>query len=102
MEGRILVSTQDLMNAASEFQARNTAINNITQEMLTLARGLNSQWEGDSAAAFINRFNELEDDMQMISKMITEHVKDLQEMAAAYESAEQQVASVTQVNTNLI
>lgn len=102
MEGRILVSTQDLMNAASEFQARNTAINNITQEMLTLARGLNSQWEGDSAAAFINRFNELEDDMQMISKMITEHVNDLQEMAAAYESAEQQVASVTQVNTNLI
>lgn len=102
MEGRILVSTQDLMNASSEFQARNTAINNITQEMLTLARGLNSQWEGDSAAAFINRFNELEDDMQMISKMITEHVKDLQEMAAAYERAEQQVASVTQVNTNLI
>ncbi len=102
MEGRILVSTQDLMNAASEFQARNTAINNITQEMLSLARGLNSQWEGDSAAAFINRFNELEDDMQMISKMITEHVNDLQEMAAAYESAEQQVASVTQVNTNLI
>lgn len=102
MEGRILVSTQDLMNAASDFQARNTAINNITQEMLSLARGLNSQWEGDSAAAFINRFNELEDDMQMISKMITEHVNDLQEMAAAYESAEQQVASVTQVNTNLI
>lgn len=102
MEGRILVSTQDLMNASSDFQARNTAINNITQEMLTLARGLNSQWEGDSAAAFINRFNELEDDMQMISKMITEHVKDLQEMAAAYERAEQQVASVTQVNTNLI
>jgi hypothetical protein len=40
--------------------------------------------------------------MQMINKMITEHVNDLQEMAAAYEKAEQQVASVTQVNTNLI
>ena len=102
MEGRILVSTQDLMNASSEFQSRNTAINDVTGQMLTLARGLNSQWEGESATAFINRFNELEDDMQMINKMISEHVKDLQEMAAAYEKAEQQVASITQVDSNLI
>ena len=102
MEGHILVTTQELMNASSEFQARNTAINDITQQMLNLARGLNSQWEGESAQAFINRFNELEDDMQMINKMITEHVNDLQEMAAAYENAEKQVASITQVNTNLI
>ena len=103
MQGNILVTTQELMNASSEFQARNTAINDVTGQMLTLARGLlNSQWEGESATSFINRFNELEDDMQMINKMITEHVNDLQEMAAAYEKAEQQVASVTQVNTNLI
>jgi WXG100 family type VII secretion target len=102
MEGQILVTTQELMNTSSEFQARNTAINDTTGQMLTLARGLNSQWEGESATSFINRFNELEDDMQMINKMITEHVNDLQEMAAAYENAEQQVASVTQVNTNLI
>lgn len=102
MQGNILVTTQELMNASSEFQARNTAINDVTGQMLTLARGLNSQWEGESATAFINRFNELEDDMQMINKMITEHVNDLQEMAAAHEKAEQQVASVTQVNTNLI
>ena len=102
MQGNILVTTQELMNASSEFQARNTAINDVTGQMLTLARGLNSQWEGESATAFINRFNELEDDMQMINKMITEHVNDLQEMAATYEKAEQQVASVTQVNTNLI
>ena len=63
MQGNILVTTQELMNASSEFQARNTAINDVTGQMLTLARGLNSQWEGESATAFINRFNELEDDM---------------------------------------
>ena len=90
------------MNASSEFQTRNAAINDITGQMLTLARNLNKQWEGDSATSFINHFNECEDDMQMISKMITEHVKDLQEMAAAYEKAEQQVSTITQVNTTLI
>lgn len=102
MEGHILVTTQELMNASSEFQARNTAINDITQQMLSLARGLNSQWEGESAQAFINRFNELEDDMQMINKMITEHVNDLQEMAEAYVKADNVVRTITQVDTNLI
>lgn len=43
MQGNILVTTQELMNASSEFQARNTAINDVTGQMLTLARGLNSQ-----------------------------------------------------------
>lgn len=102
MEGHIIVTTQELMNASSEFQARNTAINDVTGQMLNLARGLNSQWEGESANSFISKFNELEDDMQMINKMITEHVNDLQEMAVAYENAEKAVANVTQVNTNLI
>ena len=37
---------------------------------------------------YINKFNELEDDMQLISKKITEHVTDLQEMASIYENAE--------------
>ena len=102
MEGHIIVTTQELMNASSEFQTRNTSINDVTGQMLNLARGLNSQWEGESATAYINRFNELEDDMQMINKMITEHVNDLQEMAVAYENTEKAVANVTQVNTNLI
>lgn len=102
MEGNILVSTQELLNASSEFQSRNTAINDITQQMLTLARGLNSQWEGESASSYISRFNELEDDMQAISKMITEHVNDLQEMATAYDNAEKQASSITNLNTNLI
>ena len=102
MEGNILVTTQELLNASSEFQTRNNSITQLTGQMLSLAKGLNSQWEGDSATAFINRFGELEDDMGMISKMITEHVKDLEEMARTYEAAEKQVASVTMVNTNLI
>lgn len=102
MEGHIIVTTQELMNASSEFQARNNAINDITGQMLNLARSLNSQWEGESATSFINRFNELEDDMQMINKMITEHVNDLQEMVRIYNEVEPKVQGLTQVNTNLI
>ncbi|MDO5131598.1 MAG: WXG100 family type VII secretion target [Eubacteriales bacterium] len=92
MEGTIKVSSQDLMNAAGEFQTKNTTINDITAQMLSLVRNLSSQWEGEASTAFINRFNELEDDMQMISKKITEHVNDLQEMASIYNTAEKTVS----------
>ena len=81
MEGIIKVNPQELINTSNEFQSRNTAINDITGQMLTLARNLGSQWEGDASATYINKFNELEDDMQMINNKIAEHVKDLQEMA---------------------
>ena len=47
MEGIIKVNPQELINTSNEFQSRNTAINDITGQMLTLARNLGSQWEGD-------------------------------------------------------
>ncbi|MBE6000781.1 MAG: WXG100 family type VII secretion target [Sarcina sp.] len=88
MEGQIKVTAQELLNASSDFEARNSSVNDITAQMLSLARNLSSQWEGEAATAYINKFNELEDDMQLISKKITEHVTDLQEMASIYENAE--------------
>ena len=102
MADRILVSTQDLVNAANEFQNRSTNINNATTEMLNLARGLNSQWEGTAAEGFVSRFNELEDDMAMVKNMITANVKKLEEIASTYEKGEQEAANLTQLNTNLI
>ena len=74
MEGQIKVTAQELLNASSDFEARNSSVNDITAQMLNLARNLSSQWEGEAATAYINKFNELEDDMQLISKKITEHV----------------------------
>ncbi len=102
MADRILVSTQDLMNAANEFQNRSNNISNITTEMLNLARGLNSQWEGTAAESYVSRFNELEDDMAMVKNMITTNMKKLEEIASIYDKVEPDVNNLTQVNTNLI
>ena len=103
MEGIIKVNPQELINTSNEFQSRNTAINDITGQMLTLARNLGSQWEGAASATYINKFNELEDDMQMINNKIAEHVKDLQEMAQQYTNAEKDAETLgAGVNANLI
>ncbi len=102
MEGRILVSTQDLMNAANEFQWRSNNISSITTEMLNLARGLSSQWEGTAAESFVSRFNELEDDMAMVKNMITTYMEKLEEIASIYAEVEPVVNTLTQVDTYLI
>lgn len=103
MEDKILVSTQDLMNASGDFQNGNSTIKELTGQMLTLARGLNKQWEGSSAESYIAKFNELEDDIQMIDKLIAAYVKKLQDVALVYEKGDQNVETFTQgINTTLI
>ena len=39
--------------------------------------------------AYITKFNSLESDLQVLNRMIQEHVSDLEEMANLYRTAEQ-------------
>ncbi|GAA0793298.1 hypothetical protein GCM10008910_08030 [Faecalicatena orotica] len=84
MEGIIKVSPQLLTNTASEFSSQGTAVNSLTGEMMNLITGMSSTWEGDAAAAYINKFKGLEDDIQRMVRMIQEHSSDLEEMAQVY------------------
>lgn len=82
------VEPQDLINTADLFAGSGSELRDVTSEMMSLITGLNSVWDGDTAAEYILKFSALDDDMERMSSMISEHVADLQDMAAAYESAE--------------
>ena len=84
MEGIIKVSPQLLTSTASEFGSQGASVNNLTGEMMSLVTGLSSSWEGEAAAAYINKFKGLEDDIQKMVRMIQEHSTDLEEMAQVY------------------
>ena len=86
----IKVDTQTLMNASNEFSQEGAQIASLTSEMLSLVRGLAAQWQGEAAGAFINRFGQLEDDIQRMSAKISEFVEDLASIAEVYNSYEQQ------------
>lgn len=88
MEGILKVTPEKLISTSEEFSATGTQVRNITQEMLTLVDSLKSTWEGDAATAYSTKFHQLEDDMEKMHRMIEEHVKDLQEMAQQYQTAE--------------
>ena len=90
MTGNLLVTPEQLRSASGEFSTTNGQIRSITGEMISLVNALSSVWSGEAADAFKTKFNQLSDDIERIYRMIEEHVKDLEEMAARYEAAEKE------------
>ena len=88
MEGMLKVTPEKLLQTSGEFSTTGNQIKNLTGEMLTLVKGLNSIWQGEAATAYGTKFNSLSGDMEKLYRMVQEHVKDLQEMAGQYKSAE--------------
>jgi len=88
MDGRIMVTTELLRSTATEFQNAMTQIQSITANMVSDANGLNAKWQGDAATAYIEKFKQLEDDIQKLANMVNEHVEDLNQMATNHENAE--------------
>ena len=92
MTGTIKVSPEKLIATAGEFSKEGSNMTNLVSEMINLVTTMNSSWVGDASVAYINKFNSLESDLQVLNRMIQEHVTDLQEMAKLYSTAEQQNA----------
>lgn len=88
MEGILNVTPEKLISTAQEFGASGQTINSLTQQMTTMVTGLSSVWVGEAATAYVNKFNQLQDDIEQLNGMIQEHVTDLNEMARVYQDAE--------------
>lgn len=89
MTGTIKVSPEKLLSTSQDFSTEGNTISSLTSEMINRACELSSGWEGEAAQSYITKFKSLESDIQVINRMIQEHVSDLQEMANLYTSTEQ-------------
>ncbi len=94
MDGILRVTPEQLSATAGEFSSKASVIGNLTSEMTSKVTGLSSVWEGSAATAYINKFKGLEDDIQKMIRMVQEHAKDLEDMAANYNAAENEAESV--------
>ena len=95
MEGTIKVTPQELKSTASEFASHGAAIQELMAEMMSKVTSLRSYWEGDAAEAYINKFTQLQDDINLMIGMCTEHSEDLEEMADIYLQYDQQAEELT-------
>lgn len=89
MEGTLKVTPEKLRATATELSSEGQTVSSQTQQMMSLVTGLSSSWQGDASNTYINKFKQLEDDINKINAMIQEHVRDLNDMAANYSTAEQ-------------
>ncbi len=92
MTGTLKVTPEKLRSTASEFNGQGQKVNQLTSQMMSQVTGLAAVWQGTAAQTYINKFKGLQDDIQRMCRMITEHVNDLNEMAAGYTSAENKAA----------
>ena len=103
MQGELLVSPQVLKSTASSFGQSNRTLKSTTDSMMQKVNSLKGVFEGDAANVYIQQFNSLQEDMSRISKKISDHVKDLENMAANYEKAEQKnIQTNKSLKTNYI
>ena len=63
-------------------------VNHLTEEMLSLVKGLHSVHTGEAADAFINKAMGLDNDITQIKSMIQGHEKELMEIAGIFQKAE--------------
>lgn len=89
MEGKLKVSTAKLTSTATSFGNRANRMNALTQDMFSTVKSMSGDiWSGEAANQYVQKFSGLSKDVERLSKMIQEHVKDLQDMAQKYEAAE--------------
>ena len=101
MTGNLRVTPEKMLSASTQFQQSDTAVNNLTKNMMEIASQLSTTWAGEAATEYYGKLRGLEADMQKLHKMIQEHTTDLQEMARAYQEAEKanlQTASSLKTN----
>ena len=88
MDGIIKVDPQQLISTADEFNTTGGQVKSLTDNMVSIIDSMKSVWEGEAATAYNTKFHQLQDDMDKMYRMINEHVKDLNEMAQQYITAE--------------
>lgn len=88
MDGIIKVDPQQLISTADEFSTTNGQVKSITDQMNSIIDSLKPVWEGDASNTYNTKFDQLQDDMDKMYRMIQEHVRDLNDMAQEYIAAE--------------
>lgn len=99
----IRVNTSTLKSRANEFTSKGTQINTLMRQMLQKVQKLNTGWTGSAATRYIAKFTALQEDMERIVKMCTEHGTDLQTIASNYIQYDEQGAELANgLSSNVI
>lgn len=93
------VDIGELVRTANDLNELNESLKNRINNLIDQEAALNNMWEAE-AAAYINKFNGLQGDLDQMYRMIREHSADPEEMATSYMEPETQNDSDAMALTN--
>ena len=93
------VNIGELVRAANDLNELNESLKNRINNLIDQEAALNNMWEAEDAA-YINKLNGLQGDLDQMYRMIREHSADPEEMAASYMGPETQNESGAIALTN--
>ncbi len=88
MDGILKVTPEKLCESADEFGMIGSEMKSLMDEMMNLVNALKGTWLGEASEAYSGKFQSLQSDMDKLHRMVSEHAKDLSEMAVSYKEAE--------------
>lgn len=89
MIGTLKVEPAKLKSTANSFNNQGREIQRLTNNMTqTVNQFTGNIWSGEAATAYKRKFDNLQDDINRMIRMINEHVTDLIDMANEYEKSE--------------
>jgi WXG100 family type VII secretion target len=92
MAGQIRITPEQMRSRATEYRAQATNVEDVINAMDNLLNALQSEWEGESSAAFADRFTELRPGFVSAKELIDEIAAALDATANDIEDLDSQIA----------
>lgn len=92
MSGQIRITPEQMRGRASEYRTQASNVEDVINNMDRLLDALQSEWEGESSAAFADRFTELRPGFVAAKDLIDEIAASLDATANDIEDLDNQIA----------
>lgn len=92
MSGEIRIKPEEMRRKAVLYEREALTVNGVIKKMDTLLLQLQSEWEGESSKAFVERYQELKPAFQKAEILISEIAKALKDTAKIQEETDQNLA----------
>ncbi len=85
------IDPQKLESTSAEFDNQGNRVRGLLQNMMSIVTAMSGVvWQGEAQQAYVNKFKNLQGDMNQIFQKIHEHATDLKEIVRNYKTTEQQ------------
>ena len=92
----LLVEPDALRQKASMAEKKIQAMQTVFEEMETTVNRTNNYWIGEAGDAHREYFTSKKPDIEEMFKRLTEHVRELNQMASVYSNVEKEVTQLAQ------